>query len=168
MSGRFDCSIDTKGRLSVPLAVRRMQNSDAGRAYYVVPGRKAGTLAIYPDRYYESEVRPTIPRGRELSDAAYEWLQFLMSQTVLLEEDGQGRVLIPEWLMARAGISRDATLIGVGDHLELWDRRGYEAWLDNLWPQYAAKRAEAAMEISALATERSSGAQAASGSGGGA
>lgn len=166
LSGRFDCSIDSKNRLSIPLAVRRMLNADAGRSYYVVPGRKPGTLSIYPDRYYESEVQPRLPKGRDLSDDAYEWIQFLSSQTVLLEEDGQGRILIPEWLMARAGISRDATLIGVDDHLELWDRRGYESWLDGLWPQYATKRARAAVEIAESAAPSTWKASAASGPGG--
>lgn len=38
-----------------------------------------------------------------------------------LEIDGSGRVLIPQVLREYAGVDQEVTLIGVEDHLEMWD-----------------------------------------------
>jgi MraZ protein len=46
-----------------------------------------------------------------------------------VELDGQGRVRIPPDLAREAGLEREAVLIGVQDHLELWDRKRWEAYL---------------------------------------
>ncbi len=48
-----------------------------------------------------------------------------------VELDGQGRVRVPAELAELAGLGREAVLVGVNDHLELWDR--------NRWQQYVAQ-----------------------------
>jgi len=35
--------------------------------------------------------------------------------------DAQGRVTIPPALMSRAGLGKEATLHGLGDHIEIWN-----------------------------------------------
>lgn len=44
----------------------------------------------------------------------------LYASAAACEVDKQGRILIPANLRARAGIAREATLIGVGNRLEIW------------------------------------------------
>jgi MraZ protein len=39
-----------------------------------------------------------------------------------LEWDKAGRILIPDKTLRRTGLEKDVTLIGVRDHLELWNR----------------------------------------------
>ena len=41
--------------------------------------------------------------------------------------DAQGRVKLPQSLLEFAGITKDVTIIGVFDHLEVWDRA---SWAD--------------------------------------
>lgn len=152
LTGRYDCVVDAKNRVSIPFSIRKMLSAaEDGKAYYALPGRRTGTISIYPDRYYERTIRPPMPAGTELSDPAYEWLQFECGQTATLEEDSQGRVLIPEWLLKRAGIEKEATLIGVRDHMELWDRKTYESFLNRLWPTYSDLRASTADELARVA-----------------
>jgi len=38
------------------------------------------------------------------------------------ELDRQGRMVIPATLLGRAKLQRDVTVLGVWDHLEIWDR----------------------------------------------
>ncbi|MBU0637619.1 MAG: hypothetical protein KKB50_02045 [Planctomycetes bacterium] len=152
--GMFELSIDTKNRLSIPYAIRCKLNPDTdGRAFYIVPGRRSGTLAIYPERYFEG-LRANTPAADALSDETFEWRQFEYSQSALLDPDTQGRILIPERLLKRAGIERDATLIGVQDHLELWSRQEYHAFQDQRWPNYPQQRAKAMQELRELAAAR--------------
>jgi len=145
--GMFELSIDNKNRLSIPHAIRSKMNCDEdGRSFYVVPGQRRGTLTLFPERYFE-KIRKNAPPAEQLSDAAYEWRQFEYSQSALLDPDNQGRVLIPERLLKRAGIGREVTLIGVQDRLELWDRAEFAAFEESKWPEYPQHRAAAMREL---------------------
>jgi MraZ protein len=148
--GTYELTIDAKSRLSIPHAIRSKMNCDTdGRSFYVVPGQRRGTLAMYPERYFE-QARAQIPPPEQLSEDGHEWRQFEYSQSALLDPDNQGRILIPERLLKRAGIGREVTLIGVQDRLELWSRAEFDAFQDGKWPEYPQHRAAAMKELRAL------------------
>jgi len=46
--------------------------------------------------------------------------------------DKQGRIVMPGKMLKRASIGTEVTLIGVRDHLELWNRAAWEAHRDDL------------------------------------
>jgi MraZ protein len=46
-----------------------------------------------------------------------------------VELDSQGRVRIPQELFELAGLDKEAVLIGVQDHLELWERGRWERYM---------------------------------------
>ena len=56
--------------------------------------------------------------------------------------DKQGRVLLPDKMLKRAGIGKDVTLAGVKDHMELWNRSEWEDERDAL----LRRRAEIALK----------------------
>jgi MraZ protein len=68
-------------------------------------------------------------------------LHFALASRV--EPDGQGRLLLPQKILRRAGIQKEVTLIGVRDHLEVWNRADWEARIEEL-EQKAAEIAIAA------------------------
>ena len=146
--GSYPLTVDAKSRVSVPFQVRdrMMGGEQEGRAFYVLPGRRAGTLMLFPNRYFEQS-RPSRFATDRMSDAAFEWTQFEYSQSVLLEPDSQGRVLIPDRLLKRAGIGREVALVGVHDHLELWDRAAFERFEEESWQAYAERRESALSEL---------------------
>jgi MraZ protein len=151
--GTYELTIDAKNRLSIPFAIRRkLDERRDGHSFYVLPGQRQGTLALYPEVYFEG-LRP-VPPAESLSEDTHRWRQFEFSQCALLDPDGQGRVLIPERLLKRAGLGKEVTLIGVQDHLELWDRRTHEEFENGQWAQYAENRAKAMQELRALAMAR--------------
>ncbi len=55
------------------------------------------------------------------------------SQTETVEVDGNGRILLPDRLVQLAGLQHEVVLLGVRDHLELWDA--------GRWQRYAGKHA---------------------------
>jgi MraZ protein len=151
LAGTFELSIDAKNRLSIPFAIRKKLDGERdGHALYAMPGRRRGTLALYPERYYE-RLRADLPPDDALSDEAYAYRQFEYSQSALLDPDSQGRVLIPERLLKRAGIEKEVVLIAVRDHLELWQRADFEAFESGMWPEYPQQRASAVAEMQRLA-----------------
>lgn len=57
-----------------------------------------------------------------------QWLKRLfLGNAMDVDMDGTGRVLVSPELRAAANISRDALLLGMGSHFELWDAQRYAA-----------------------------------------
>ncbi|MGD9858239.1 MAG: division/cell wall cluster transcriptional repressor MraZ, partial [Planctomycetaceae bacterium] len=52
------------------------------------------------------------------------------SQAEQVELDSQGRIRLPERLMAFAGIEQDVVLLGVHDHVEVWERSRWSRFLE--------------------------------------
>jgi MraZ protein len=154
LAGRFEQTIDSKNRLSIPFAIRqKLDPEDDGHSFYVLPGERVGTLALYAAKYFERS-RPAVPE-HEASPETYEWRQFEYSQSALLDPDSQGRVLIPEHLLKRAGIGREVMLTGAEDHLLLWDRKRFEEFENSQWDRFQEKRSKAMAELRTRAAARS-------------
>lgn len=149
LAGTYELSIDSKNRISIPFAIRRKLSEHDGHSFYVVPGRRPGTLSLYPEKHYE-RLRVHNPDDESLSEEAYAYRQWEYSQSALLDPDSQGRVLIPERLLKRAGIDKDVALIAVRDHLELWKRGDFEAFEAGMWDGYPEQRAKAMDEMKRL------------------
>ena len=128
--GEYELTIDGKNRLLVPAEIRRAIPPEHGEAFYLVVGINRVPW-LYPERYYEELVMqaPTdMTPGEDL--LAFDQLVFGMASK--LPWDKQGRVLIPDKTLKRASISKDVTVVGVRDHLELWDRAAWEARREEL------------------------------------
>ena len=53
----------------------------------------------------------------------------LFSGANTMELDDQGRVVLPENLLKWAGIKEEMTVVGAGDHFEIWDSQTWETYL---------------------------------------
>lgn len=129
--GASSLSLDAKGRLSVPTRHR-----DA------LVAAAAGSLTItkHPDGCLMVFPRPEWEKFREriaqLPMSAQWWKRIFLGNAMDVEMDGTGRVLVSPELREAAGLSKDAILLGMGNHFELWDKATYEA------KEAAAMRAE--------------------------
>ena len=57
-----------------------------------------------------------------------QWLKrIFLGSAMDVDMDGTGRVLVSPELRAAAGLTRDAMLLGMGNHFELWDKTTYDA-----------------------------------------
>jgi len=70
-------------------------------------------------------------KGRQLS-------RMFFSMAFEAALDRQGRVLIPAKLARYAGLSRDVTLTGVDDRLEVWDTGEWERYVSSADDSFAA------------------------------
>jgi MraZ protein len=60
------------------------------------------------------------------------------AQTEAVDMDRTGRILIPERLIQFAGLKREVVLIGVRDHLELWEAQRWQEYLERNAPRFDA------------------------------
>lgn len=145
--GTHELICDAKCRLSIPVAIwRALDKEREGDRFYLMPGRRVGTLHLVPEKTYDRECLHVPPLDL-LSDETYEYVHFLRSNTELLDADSQGRVLLPERMMKLAGLQREVSLCGVGDRLELWDRAEHTKFSKGQWPGQAARRPTAIAEM---------------------
>ena len=56
-------------------------------------------------------------------------MRLYYSQAEEVELDTQGRIRIPERLAVFAGVSQEVILLGVHDHVEIWDQSAWENFL---------------------------------------
>lgn len=63
---------------------------------------------------------------------------FLYSQAYEVIPDEQGRVVIPEKLAIHAQLSEEVCFLGVGDRVEIWDRKIWEAHESEISKEAAA------------------------------
>ena len=124
--GEYELTIDDKNRMLIPSEVRRSIDPERdGEAFFLVVGVNRVPW-LYPERAYEQLIsRNPAELTPEEDSLAFDQMNFAMASR--LEWDKQGRVLIPEKTLKRTGLTKDVTLIGVRDHLELWNQADWEA-----------------------------------------
>jgi transcriptional regulator MraZ len=124
--GRFEHSIDGKGRLSVPAKFREVlqEKFDGDKNLVVVPNERC--LEVHPVARWE-EIETQVRTGSMFDEGLRELSRLYMSRAREVEIDSAGRVLLPPDSRQQAGLDRDVTLVGGGLMLfEVWDRRRFE------------------------------------------
>jgi len=46
--------------------------------------------------------------------------------------DSQGRIIVPTNLLSYAGIEKEITVIGAGDHIEIWNTTNWNEYFENV------------------------------------
>ncbi|MEX2139601.1 MAG: division/cell wall cluster transcriptional repressor MraZ [Pirellulales bacterium] len=134
LTGSFSRAIDEKLRIAIPKRVREELLRGNGQALYVAPGTD-GSLALYTEDVFAAlAARLTAASPAEQDVRAFSRLFYSQAQRV--EFDTQGRIRIPAELAELARLKRDAVLLGVMDHLEIWDRARWEQYLTERQNRY--------------------------------
>jgi MraZ protein len=142
LTGEYQHVVDDKGRVLISNKLRNQIDSDEhGASFYLVLGAN-GILCLYPEKYFERLVLSVAPGATAPDEAvAFERISFAMSSKI--ELDNQGRLLLNERLRKRAGLKEDITLVGVRDHIELWNTQDWEQYLSDHMPQYQQQMTQA-------------------------
>jgi MraZ protein len=82
-----------------------------------------GCLMVFPRGEWEKFRE----RLAALPMSAQWWKRIFLGNAMDCDMDGNGRVLISPELRAAAGLSKEAVLLGMGNHFELWDAQTYAA-----------------------------------------
>lgn len=134
LTGSFFRTLDDKFRFAIPKSIRSALGETAAATFYLAPGTD-GSLALYTEESFArlanqlDDVSPNRPDVRSFSRLFY-------SQAQRVEIDRSGRIRIPVELANLAGLRKEIVLLGVRDHLELWDRVLWDEYLGGKQPQY--------------------------------
>ena len=119
--GASSLTLDAKGRLSVPTRHRDALGGAAG-GQLTITRHPHGCLMVFP----RSEWEDFRERVAALPMSAQWWKRIFLGNAMDVDMDGTGRVLISPELRQGAGITRETVLLGMGKHLELWDKATYD------------------------------------------
>jgi len=112
--GQHRYQMDAKGRIALP-----SRFLDAfGKSMLLILGRDAGLWAYAEEDWHRVTERiDSSPLStREERNRA----RTLFGHAERVNVDGQGRVVIPQFLRERARLSDVVVVLGVSDHLEIW------------------------------------------------
>lgn len=129
--GEFEHSLDTKGRLTVPVKFR-----DGLGASFVVTRGLDKCLFVYPTdewQILESKLK-ALPMTR--ADAR-SFVRFFFSGACECELDKQGRILLPQKLRDYAELDKDCSLIGVSNRVEIWNVGIWQSYADDAETSFA-------------------------------
>ena len=123
--GRFQHTIDPKGRLSVPARFRNVLAEYNG-ALIVVPNENS--LEVHPLEEWE-RLELLINEKSRFDPEVRKVGRLYISRAKEVELDAAGRMLMPPDSRQQAGLSKDVTLVGPGrKFFEVWDRARFEEY----------------------------------------
>lgn len=142
LTGEYQHVVDDKSRVLISNKLRnQIDAKEHGSNFYLILGAN-GVLCLYPEKYFEQIALAVTPGTTAPDEAvAFERISFALASKV--ELDGQGRLLLNEKLRKRAGLKDNITLVGVRDHIELWNSESWEQYLSDHMTQYQTQMAQA-------------------------
>lgn len=123
LMGEYHHNLDEKGRIIIPSKIRE----EVGELFILSRGLDK-CLFIYP----KNEWNHMIEKYKELPNTkeARNFMRFLLSGATECSFDKQGRINIPNPLMEYANLEKECVVIGVNDHLELWNEEEWQDFMD--------------------------------------
>ena len=124
--GEYHHQIDAKGRVRIPPKFK-----DAIGAGMITKGTN-GCLFLFKREEFEAQIQSKIEKSDMFDTKMARPLRQLMSSAFELEEDNQGRSLLPKALREFAQVDKDIVFIGVGNRAELWAREVYDKYMEDV------------------------------------
>lgn len=124
--GTYEHALDAKHRLTIPAKFRAALAG--GVVLAPSPEIETGaprTVAIWQPDAYEEFTNSVLGGVNAASPTARQLKRFYNNASFDTELDSANRVMIPSHLLTYADLSKEVTVTGSGECLEVWDRRQY-------------------------------------------
>ncbi len=125
--GAYEHSLDDKNRVTLPAKFRQA----FAKGVFVSKGLDP-CLAVYPPEGWKALVDGRMAGLDPFSGEARRMSRFVYASTSEAVPDKQGRISLPATLLAHAGLKREVIVVGVRDHLELWEPKAWQKELDDV------------------------------------
>ncbi len=133
-TGTYPRSLDDKQRLALPKRLRDALGSAPNAPLYITPGTD-GSLALYTEEAF-TRLGQQLAQASPVAQDTRAFSRLFYAQAEAVEVDSQGRIRIPQQLGQLAGLQREVMLLGVRDHMELWDKSRWDDYLNQRQPHY--------------------------------
>lgn len=120
--GEYRHMIDPKKRLAIPAKFRK----DLGPRAVLTRGLDA-CLFLYSERAWQemADKLAALPTGQA---GTRSFVRLVLAGAAEVVFDNLGRILVPEYLRAYAGLQKRVVLTGLVNRVELWDEKRWEEY----------------------------------------
>ena len=140
--GEFDGKIDAKGRVVLPVGLKKQLPS--GSTDHLVINRGFDKcLVIYTRPDWENETLK-LEGLDEFNTKDRQFIRIFNNGATEVGLDTANRILIPKKLATYAEIENDVVLYAYNNKIEIWSKKNYEAQMD-IEPDEFSKMAETVM-----------------------
>jgi MraZ protein len=116
----FSHAFDVKGRITVP-SEWRVESFE--KRLFLLPSAES-CVRVYPESWM-SDLQEKLKNLKD-GDPVRRQVQALASMAQSTTWDQQGRIMVKEKLRERAGLKKEAVLVGLLTHFEIWDKAAWE------------------------------------------
>ena len=118
--GEYTYTLDAANRLIVPSRFREQLGGEI-----VIYRSIDGCLFIYDMPGFEAVIAPL--RAQSRTAEGRERLRRFYSDVSAVSLDRNGRLVVPAECIAHAGLKDEVIILGVDNHIEVWDKAAYTA-----------------------------------------
>ena len=134
-TGSYRRSLDEKLRLAIPKQLRDVLGDNEVRSeLFITPGTDH-SLAIYTEKVLE-ELGQRLAQSSPAAKDTRAFSRLFYAQAQPAEIDGQGRLRVPAELAKLASLTGEVVVLGVRDHIELWEAAAWDEFLSATQPSY--------------------------------
>jgi MraZ protein len=150
--GSYACTIDDKGRLSIPAKIRPGDPESAKRKgipaveQMMLTEGFDGCLMLLTKEGWEKYERIVTRKASMKRNIRY-FMRRLYQNSSLVRIDRSGRITIPDKLREVAELGKDVLVVGVSQSIEIWNPERYQRYLDGYEQSYEEVAEEVAEEI---------------------
>ena len=124
-SGRYEHTIDAKGRVSIPSKFREILTSSYGDDRLIVTSFMDPCLIAYPVAEWQA-IEERVRQLPRFDPVVVRVKRVLVSGATECQIDRNGRILIPPVLRQFAGLKREMVWAGHVDSIEIWSKGNWE------------------------------------------
>jgi len=125
--GEYEHTIDDKHRLTLPAKFRPSFADGA-----ILSRGLDGCVEIHRREDWAGSVQSRLATLDSFGEDARRIRRYVFSGAAEADVDRQGRVILPAHLLHYAKLGREVVVIGIHDHLEIWDRAAWQRELERL------------------------------------
>lgn len=123
--GSFQYALDDKGRLVIPAKLR----GACGSVLFAMRGFEA-CLSLFPASAFEKLIEKVQSYDYMQADVR-QYVRTSLASVIELTIDDHGRIQLPIDTLKKYHLTKNVKIIGVHDHLELWDVEVWDTYQEN-------------------------------------
>ena len=141
--GEYECLLDSKSRILLPVALKRQIPSEAQDKFIICRGFER-CLTVYPLNVWNKLTENLINLNFFEPDDR-NFVRSFQRGAIEISLDSASRLLLPKQLLNYAGIEKDIVLFAYADRFEVWDKQTYYHLFTDEPPEAFSERAKKVM-----------------------
>lgn len=122
--GEYECKIDSKGRVMLPVGLRKQVSPEAQERFVINRGFEK-CLALYPHNEWQ-RISAEVNKLNLYNKKNRDFARYFFRGATELALDGNGRLLMPRSLLEYADIKAEVVLFAYSNRIEVWDKQLYD------------------------------------------